>query len=318
MPVKVSIIVAVYNVELWIKRCLDSLKAQTFHDFEVIMVDDGSTDTSGLICDEYVAKDNRFHVIHKANGGVSSARQCGVDNACGEYLIHADPDDWVEPDMLLKLIELADAEQADMVICDFMIDKTNEPTKYVMQKPSALSHEVVLRELFQHLHGSCWNKLLRTSLLQQFGVTFQLGMSYSEDKLLNARLLQENIKVSYLPMAFVHYCVGDRDSLTHIEIEKFYERQKMLVLYFRRFLKSQYHEYLLVEEQTYAMLALICKGEEINHFSASFPMLRKNYNKCNNRLVRFYLFCAFHGFARYIGVFSRLARFVKGKKLAFE
>ncbi|MCI7728300.1 MAG: glycosyltransferase, partial [Bacteroidales bacterium] len=96
----VSIIVPVYNVELYLSKCIDSILAQSFTDWECILVDDGSKDSSGKICDEYALKDTRIKVIHQTNKGVSVARQVGIDNASGEYSIHIDPDDWVEPNML--------------------------------------------------------------------------------------------------------------------------------------------------------------------------------------------------------------------------
>ena len=116
---KISVIVPVYKAEHYLARCVDTLLAQTFDDFEVILVDDGSPDNSGAICDEYALKDKRVRVIHQPNAGVSMARQKGLDNARGEYVIHADPDDWVEPDMLKELYAKAKEEDADMVICDF-------------------------------------------------------------------------------------------------------------------------------------------------------------------------------------------------------
>ncbi len=99
----VSVIVPVYKAENYLCHCVDSLLAQTFPDFEILLIDDGSPDHSGDICDEYARKDSRVRVFHKENEGVSSTRQCGIDNAKGEYTIHADPDDWVEPDMLDEL-----------------------------------------------------------------------------------------------------------------------------------------------------------------------------------------------------------------------
>lgn len=91
---EISIIVPVYQAEKWMRRCLDTIIVQSFVDWECILVDDGSTDDSGAVCDEYAARDNRFKVIHKENGGVSSARQVGLDIARGSYVIHADTDDY--------------------------------------------------------------------------------------------------------------------------------------------------------------------------------------------------------------------------------
>ena len=100
---KISIIVPVYKAENYIHRCIKSLLSQTFTDFEILLINDGSPDKSGEICDEYAKSDKRIRVFHKENGGVSSARQCGIDNARGEYTIHVDPDDWVDPRMLEEL-----------------------------------------------------------------------------------------------------------------------------------------------------------------------------------------------------------------------
>ena len=200
----ISVIVAVYKAENYLRKCLDSLRAQTFKDFEVLLVDDGSPDGSGAICDEYAARDPRFRVFHKENGGVSSARQYGTDHARGEYTIHADPDDWVEPDMLAQLYAKAKAEDADMVICDYYVD-TYGKSRRVVQRPSALDHETVLRELFQQLHGSCCNKLVRRVCYSEYGVTFPLELSLCEDLYVNAALLCHDLRVAYLPQAFYHY-----------------------------------------------------------------------------------------------------------------
>ena len=117
MPPPITIIVAVYRAEAYFHYCMQSLLNQTFRDFEILLIDDGSPDNSGRICDEYAKKDARIRVFHKENGGVSSARQCGIDNAFGEYTIHVDPDDWIEPDMLEKLYKRAQKDNADMVFC---------------------------------------------------------------------------------------------------------------------------------------------------------------------------------------------------------
>ena len=149
----ISIIVAVYKVEACLSRCIDSLLAQTFTDFELLLIDDGSPDSSGMICDVYAERDSRVRAFHKENGGVSSAREYGLCQARGEYIIHADPDDWVEPTMLEVLYNKAQEEAADMVICDFF---TNDSTgqSYVRQEPSSLSAHAVIKDLFIRLHES--------------------------------------------------------------------------------------------------------------------------------------------------------------------
>ena len=114
---EVSIIVPVYNVEKYLPRCIDSILAQTSTNFELILIDDGSTDKSGMICDEYAKKDNRIKVFHKENGGVSSARNIGLDNASGEWLAFIDPDDAVDKEYL-SLPELC---KADVIEKSFIV-----------------------------------------------------------------------------------------------------------------------------------------------------------------------------------------------------
>lgn len=204
MP-KVSIIVPVYKAEAYLHRCVDSILAQTFTDFELLLIDDGSPDRSGEICDEYAQKDSRIRVIHKENGGVSSARQRGLDEAVGEYTIHADPDDWVEPNMLEELYKKAKQDDADIVICDYF---NNIGTKQTIcrQCPSSLEPKQVLIELFQQLHGSCCNKLARRVCYKQYGIEFPRGINYCEDLFTWVQFLShKEVKVAYLNKAFYHY-----------------------------------------------------------------------------------------------------------------
>lgn len=116
----VSIIVPVYNVEKYLKKCLDSIIKQTYENLEIILVDDGSTDSSGIICDEYALKDDRIKVIHKKNGGLSDARNVGIDNANGSYLCCIDSDDYVDEEMIQRLYNSVIANGADMSICNFL------------------------------------------------------------------------------------------------------------------------------------------------------------------------------------------------------
>ena len=116
MP-ELSIIVPVYKVEKYLPKCLDSILAQTFTDFELILIDDGSPDRCGDICDEYAAKDDRLIVIHQENKGVSAARNAGLDIARGEYIGFVDSDDWIEPEMYETMLATAKESEAEIVAC---------------------------------------------------------------------------------------------------------------------------------------------------------------------------------------------------------
>lgn len=219
----ISIIIPVYNAEAYLAKCIDSVLAQTMTDFEVILVNDGSQDSSGAICEEYVRKDNRISVIHQLNGGVAFAREQGVSKAIGVYSVHADPDDWIEPNMLEELYAKAVEDDADMVICDFLVEYADS-VKYTSQNIKCCKPLCLLDELmYGNIHGSLCNKLIRTSLYKKFNIHFIEGIDYCEDFLVCARLFLEDIRVSYLPKAYYHY----DQTVNENSITRKYTRRKM-------------------------------------------------------------------------------------------
>lgn len=209
----VSIIIPVYNVELYLSKCIDSILAQSFTDWECILVDDGSKDKSGSICDNYALKDNRIKVIHLNNSGVSVARQVGIDNVCGEYSIHIDPDDWIESNMLEELYNKAKSDDADMVICDYFKNEDGVQ-QYINQSPNFLVpikiiEQMLTTNMYPELYGSCCNKLVRCSCFNSSDnlIRFEPNdLSLGEDLVFNCRLLMSTVhRVSYLNKAFYHY-----------------------------------------------------------------------------------------------------------------
>lgn len=220
----------VYNAALYVRRMLDSIKMQTLTDFEVLMIDDGSTDESVEILDQYALSDTRFKVIHKQNGGVASARQIGMELAQGEYVIHADSDDWVEPTMLEELYENALNNNADVVICDFY-SNTDTSQQYVVQIPSSEDGQQVAYDLFQQLHGSCCNKLVKRACYNNASARFFPGIDYCEDWFFWLQvLLHPNVRVSYLNKAFYHYyCPVGHGSIMGSYSKKFLNMGEMLI-----------------------------------------------------------------------------------------
>lgn len=206
----VSIIMPVYNAQSSVGGMVNSILAQTFTDWELIAVDDGSTDESSGILDDYAVKDSRIKVIHKPNGGVASARQIGIDNACGTYTIHADSDDWIEPNMLHDMVEMAEQDHSDIVIADFFIDNGNKSIVST-QKPDELDSKSVLKGLYDNkLFGGLCYKLIRRSIYNDIRINFIEGVNYCEDLLiLTKMLLWCSPKISYLPKAYYHYICND-------------------------------------------------------------------------------------------------------------
>ena len=276
MTPKISVIVPVYKAEAYLHRCLDSLLAQTFTDYEVLLVDDGSPDHSGEICDAYAARDSRIKVFHKENGGVSSARQYGMERAQGEYTIHADPDDWIEPDMLAELYREAIEENADMVICDFFENKKEEEL-YRVQKPSSLEPDAVLRQLLgQQLLGACWNKLLRRQLVQDFGIRFPLDVILWEDLLVNCLFLTHEVKVAYLPKAFYHYDVGiNEHSLIKKPLKEILMQEQVLYRLLEKKLPAPYFQCIKLKMLPHMAYKALCIGSPyLKTFKLDYDALR--------------------------------------------
>ena len=201
---KVSVIVAAYNAEHYLRRCLDSIAAQTLQDWECIIVNDGSKDKTGALAEEYALKDSRFRIIHQENEGVSSARQKGLDNAKGEYTIHADSDDWVNRSMLEELFYYAESRNADILICDF-IQILENGTFYSCQRPRSLSPDSLLGQLMLELHGSLCNKLIKKSTIEKYHVCFDKSLRICEDQYFIMQLLLHPVKIDYINKAFYHY-----------------------------------------------------------------------------------------------------------------
>lgn len=191
MP-KISVIVPVYNVERYLKACVNSILAQTFRDFELILVNDGSTDLSGGICDSYAKADDRVRVLHKQNEGVSQARNDGIQQATGEYLAFSDSDDTVEPDWLETLYQKAEQTNADLAVCNFYTVSAfgKEARRHAFAEGEVLEGETLKLRLYQAI-ATCndvglftlCNKLFRTEIIRSSGLSFQKGMSFGEDML---------------------------------------------------------------------------------------------------------------------------------------
>lgn len=229
----VSVIVPVYNAEKSIGRCIESILSQSLTDLELILVNDGSKDRGGEICDEYATKDSRIVVIHKPNEGVAATRMAGIRKASGEYSIQVDSDDWVEPTMLEELYQKAKEEDADMVICDFYYDYNGrKPLKRRVQRPTSLNTTSVLAELLEYrrISPSCANKLIRHSCYQKYRVEIPADISHGEDFFVSLSLLcHEEVRVTYLPKAFYHYVQeASSTSLTHTYSMRDFERESRL------------------------------------------------------------------------------------------
>ena len=236
MSVAISIIVPIYKVERTLRRALDSILAQTFTNFELILVNDGSPDNCPTICKEYAAKDPRIKLINKENGGLSSARNAGLAIAEGKYTIFNDPDDYVDAEGLDKLYATAIKENADITICD-LYQEDEYSRKYLHQKPTSLHHTQVLKELFNHIGGFTVNKLIRRSLYTELGISYPNNIYGCEDDYVMAQFFKHDLKIAYCPVAFYHYMYNE-NSLSRYYDNNTYEMDKEILTMFTTLLKD--------------------------------------------------------------------------------
>ena len=212
---KISIIVPVYNVERYLRPCLDSILSQTFTDFEAILVDDGSTDQSGTICDEYAAKDSRFVVVHKQNEGVAKARISGFEHSKGELITFIYSDDYVSPDYLEKLSLPIITDGADMVSCSFIIvenGKERFPASYITgmfkdeQIPYFIRNHYFYSSKTRTYGMTCYlcTKMVNRSFVSN-GLQQGMGMWLAEDQIAMFSMLYRIRKLSIIEDKLYYY-----------------------------------------------------------------------------------------------------------------
>jgi glycosyltransferase involved in cell wall biosynthesis len=183
----ISVIVPVYKVEKYLCRCLDSVILQTFSDFECILVDDGSPDSCPELCDEYVKKDRRFKVIHKAqNEGLPMARKTGLKMAKGDFVFHLDSDDWIEKDALEMLYKRQQETNADVVIGSFAKYFKERYVPFVCKNYEIIDKQHMLKDFFIYPYKTVWGKLYRMSLFK--GVEQPEHLVYGEDIIANVQI----------------------------------------------------------------------------------------------------------------------------------
>ena len=189
MP-KVSIIIPVYNSEKYLRKCIESAINQSFKDIEIICINDGSTDSSRQILEEYAQKDNRIKTINKVNGGISSARNTGLDITSGEYCYFIDPDDWIELDTIEKLVNIIQNNDIDVVVhntlnipeTEFDIKDANSCNKWFESLKQENGIHKVPIEIKKHIASVVWNKLYKMDIIKKYNCRFPEGL-FHEDEL---------------------------------------------------------------------------------------------------------------------------------------
>lgn len=215
----ISIIVPVYNCMHTLERCVQAVCAQTIQDWELLLIDDGSQDESGALCDRLAAQDIRIRVFHKANGGVSSARNLGLDNASGDYIMFCDSDDWVEPDWCETMCHHAQNYPDYLPVCNYYRSRVSGESVNCFAACAALDNVLPKVDFFslnrQELLGIPWNKIFRRSILEENRIRFHEDISLGEDLIFVLDYLDTLEKgLFFVNVPLYHYVQGNFDSLS--------------------------------------------------------------------------------------------------------
>lgn len=206
----VTVVVPIYNMEAYLPRCMDSLLGQTYQQIEILLVDDGSTDGSASLCEEYSQKYPAVSVIHKENGGLSSARNAGIESASGDYIVFPDPDDWVEKEYIESFMALENEYKPDMVCIGHFVEfqdaiyGANPEASFRLMSGGEAIRALILPPAME---GFAWNKLYKMDIIRQHHLRFSDSMGTTEDMAFVYQYLKHANKVCFAPnKRMYHYC----------------------------------------------------------------------------------------------------------------
>lgn len=270
---EISVIVCIYNMERFLRRSLDSLRHQSMKDFEVLLVDDGSSDRSSDICDSYTRSDRRFRYIYKENGGVNDARATGVINAYGRYLCFLDPDDFVEPDYLYKLHHAIRKSNADIVTCGYVEDY----------------EEYSVKRMRSNNFFGFSNKIFRYDVLR--GLSFP-SIPFAEDILVFAQIYDRKPKISHINDILYHWVQNENPARLSLSFNEEKYRKGMKALEDIRSLvadKNVYDEFRVIFTTLYAFKCVVSQiftpREFKKEFKGCLGMFLKSRQPARRKLI---------------------------------
>ena len=250
--IKVSVIIPVYRVEAYLKRCVDSVRNQTLQEIEIILVNDGSPDNCGKMCDEYALEDERIKVIHKENGGLSSARNAGIEIATGEYISFVDSDDYIDLQMLEKMYHIAVQSNSDMVGCGFSQIMGNGCWRKVQSNlaQGVYNHQEIVEQLVVHILGNdqrigqkqregfAWLNVYKKEIIDLYNLLFRSErIYYHEDEIFLLDFLLHANTVSFVDEPLYHYEYNG-SSLSNCYRKTLWEMSQQLIEIFREFSRA--------------------------------------------------------------------------------
>lgn len=298
MP-QLSIIVPVYNVEKYLRKCIESIISQTFSDFELILVDDGSPDKSPKICDEYAQKDSRIKVIHKKNGGLMSAWKAGFGLSKGKFIGFVDSDDWIDPEMYEKMSNTILEDKADMVQCDIIQETKNPNLSYckIKEKCCFTGNQIIDDLLPKVLNywetdgmifvNSRCNKLIKRELIESNLKYCNEKISNGEDLNLILPIILDCKKIMCVPCPHYHYRVN-QESLTRQAYKKNYTEQVFLLISsIQSILNAKKISIDILGNKLYNYLIMAAIENEIESGKTFFSKIKEIKILCQNQYKPF-------------------------------
>ncbi len=281
----ISVIIPVYKVEEYLPKCLDTVLAQTYGNLEIILVDDGSPDNCGKICDEYAVKDSRIKVVHQNNTGLSGARNTGIDSSTGEYLMFVDSDDYIDEHMTEYLLVKSLEYDADITICGYYDVYGNDVREYsypVMEFVTEGMHK------FDHLYDeyaianvAAWNKLYKRKVFES--VRYPVG-KINEDEFIICDLLYNADRVCYSLKPFYYYVRSRSDSITNTFNMKKYDVIEAFDKRAEFFRNKGMNELAALTEYAAALLLITRTEEHIQYGEPTTDIIRNKYSEIQNRI----------------------------------
>ena len=283
MKNKISVIVPIYNVELYLKKCIDSILNQTYSNLEIILVDDGSTDSSGEICDTYANKKNVV-IIHKKNGGLSSARNAGLDVATGKYISFIDSDDYIEPDMYEKMISVIEKTDKDIACCGRIVNVygSHENVEFTVPEIKEYTKTEAIRQvlLLGEIDVSACDKIYKKELFNK--IRYPEG-KISEDAAIIMELLNQSNGVVHAAEPFYHYVLRKRSiskssySVKNLDV---LENIKSTEKYINKYYSELNDDYKIYACLTSAAQLILINGDKQakKQFQTAYLELKKYFN----------------------------------------
>lgn len=300
---KLSVIVPVYNVERYLKRCVDSLLAQTEENLEIILVDDGSTDRSGALCDEYAQRESRIRVHHKENGGLTSAWKAGMELAQGNYVGFVDSDDWIDKEMYERMLKMAQREDADMVVCGLVFD-FEDPKIPKREEISNFKEEVYDRKALEALFPKLINdgcffgrtlqparvtKLFRTGLIRENMRFCDERVALGEDMQITFPALLDTEKLCVIQDFYPYHYWINNGSITGKYDSDYMEKVKLLAERLQTISQEkQVYDFIpQIRNDFLSMSVLAVKNEIYRNYTAGKKAVTENVRRiCEDPQVR--------------------------------